>query len=191
MPSNERDLLARLKRRDDSDDWVDAWESLVNLQGGAVYGLALRMMRHREDAEDATQAAWERVLAGLATFRGDAAVSTWLFRITMNECLTRLERRHREGRNRLPDGDDHVLALVPDRAPGPDRHALSRETLVAIERALGELDYPFRAAVVLRELHGLRYEDIAEVLDIPVNTVKTRLHRARLDLQQKLEAFRS
>ena len=191
MPSNERELLARLKRRDDSDDWVDAWEALVNAHGGPVYGLALRMMRHREDAEDATQATWERVLAGLAAFRGDAAVSTWLFRIAMNECLTRLERRQREGRNHLSEGDDHVLSLVPDRTPGPERHAFGRETLVAIERALGELDAPFRAAVILRELHGLRYEDIAQVLDIPVNTVKTRLHRARLDLQQKLEAFRS
>jgi RNA polymerase sigma-70 factor (ECF subfamily) len=182
-------LLARLRHPDSAQDWLEAWETLIREHSGRVYGLARRMLRHRQDAEDATQVVWERVLSALESFRAESALSTWLFRITMNVCLTRLDsRKHAPAE---PPGEDDLLDSIADDAPDPERRALGRETRDAVERAIGELEPAFRAVILLREVEGLSYEEIARALDVPVNTVKTRLYRARLDLQQKLAAFRT
>ena len=191
MPRRPDDihLLARLRHPDGAQDWLEAWETLIREHSGRVYGLALRMLRHRQDAEDATQVVWERVLSALESFRAEAALSTWLFRITMNVCLTRLDsRKHAPAE---PPGEDNLLDSIADDAPDPERRTLGRETRDAVERAIGELEPAFRAVILLREVEGLSYEEIAQTIDVPVNTVKTRLYRARLDLQQKLAAFRS
>ena len=191
MRTNERALLARLQQRDDPQDWLDAWETLVGEYGNRLYGLSLRMLRQPQDAEDATQEVWERVLAGLRRFRGDSSMATWFYSIAMNVCLTRIDRaaRSRVVTTDDPPGDD-LLIDTPDGRPDAERCALSTEARVAIERALGELDPEFRAVILLRDREDLRYEEIAQILDIPINTVKTRIHRARLALQEKLEAFR-
>ncbi len=190
MPRRPDDihLLARLRHPDHPQDWLEAWETLIREYSGRVYGLALRMLRHRQDAEDATQVVWERVLSALQSFRGDSALSTWLFRLTMNVCLTRLDSRKHPQAD--PPGEDDLLEGLADAAPDPERRTLGRETRHAVERAIGELEPAFRAAILLREVEGLSYEVIAQALEVPVNTVKTRLYRARLELQQKLAAFR-
>jgi RNA polymerase sigma-70 factor (ECF subfamily) len=186
----DRQLIDRLRRRTDPQDWLDAWETLVGEHGGRVYGLALRTLRHRQDAEDATQAVWERALSGVERFRGESQLSTWLFRITMNVCLTRLETERRRPAAWL-GSDDDVLDWVVDDSPDPERRTLGGEARLAVERAIGQLEPPFRVTILLREVEGLSYDEIAEVLDVPINTVKTRLYRARLELQSKLAAFRS
>lgn len=191
MPRRPDDihLLARLRHPDDAQDWLEAWETLIREHGGRVYGLALRMLRHRQDAEDATQVVWERVLSALESFRAESTLSTWLYRITMNVCLTRLESpKHAPADS---PGENDLLDSLADDAPDPERRTLGREMRDAVERAIGELEPPFRAVILLREIEGLSYEEIARALDVPVNTVKTRLYRARLELQQKLAAFRS
>jgi RNA polymerase sigma-70 factor (ECF subfamily) len=180
--------VRRLRQRDDPDDWLDAWDALVTQNGGRVYGLALRMLRNREDAEDATQEVWQRALRGLERFRGEASLATWLFRITMNVCSSRLEAGSRTAIR--PEAKDDVVAGMPDPAPDPERRTAGREVREAVERALGTLEPAFRSTVILRELEGLSYDEIAEVLDTPVNTVKTRLHRARRELQAALAEFR-
>ena len=118
-------------------------------------------------------------------------LATWLYSITMNVCLTRLERGTRSKVVPMTDplGDD-LVSGAPDEPPDAERHAFSAEARIAIERALGELDHGFRAVIILRDREDLRYEEIAQILDIPINTVKTRIHRARAALQQKLGAFR-
>ena len=191
MRTDDRALLAHLRQRHDPERWRDAWEALVRQHGSRVYGLALRMLRHREDAEDATQEVWERTLTGLDRFRGDSSLATWLYSITMNVCLTRLERGTRSKVVPMTDplGDD-LVSGAPDEPPDAERHAFSAEARIAIERALGELDHGFRAVIILRDREDLRYEEIAQILDIPINTVKTRIHRARAALQEKLGAFR-
>jgi RNA polymerase sigma-70 factor, ECF subfamily len=190
MRTDERALLARLQQRDDPEDWSDAWETLVREYGDRVYGLSLRMLRHPQDAEDATQEVWERTLRGLSGFRGDSSLATWLYGITMNVCLTRIDKgtRSRVVTTDDPPGDPHFDPS--DGSPDAERCALSAEARVAIERALGELEPEFRAVILLRDREDLRYEEIAQALEIPINTVKTRIHRARLVLQEKLEAFR-
>ena len=191
MRMNERALLTRLQQRDDPQDWLDAWETLVHECGNRVYGLSLRMLRHPQDAEDATQEVWERALASLSRFRGESSLATWLYSIAMNVCLTRIDRAARSRVVTMDDplGDD-LLIDPADDGPDAERCALSAEARVAIERALGELDPGFRAVILLRDREDLRYEEIAQILGIPINTVKTRIHRARLALQEKLEAFR-
>ena len=190
MRTNERALLACLQQRDDPQDWLDAWETLVREYGDRMYGLALRMLRHPQDAEDATQEVWERTLRGLSRFRGDSSLATWLYGITMNVCLTRIDKGTRSKAVTTDDPLGHPQIESPDGSPDAERRALSAEARVAIERALGELDPGFRAVILLRDREDLRYEEIAEILGIPLNTVKTRIHRARLALQEKLEAFR-
>jgi len=190
MRTNERALLARLQQRENAEDWLDAWEMLVREYGGRVYGLALRMLRQPQDAEDATQEVWERALTGLRRFRGDSSLATWLYAIAMNVCLTRIDQGTRSKVIPTDPFGDDPHADPPDGRPDAERHTLSAEARRAIERALGELDPGFRAVILLRDNENLRYEEIAQILDIPINTVKTRIHRARLALQEKLEAFR-
>jgi RNA polymerase sigma-70 factor (ECF subfamily) len=190
MRTNERALLARLQQRDDPEAWLDAWETLVHENGDRVYGLALRMLRHPQDAEDATQEVWERALTGLSRFRRESSLATWLYSIAMNVCLTRIDRRTRSRVVTVDPLIDNPHIDPSDGSPDAERRTLSAEARVAIERALDELDPGFRAVILLRDREDLRYEEIAEILDVPLNTVKTRIHRARLVLQEKLEAFR-
>jgi RNA polymerase sigma-70 factor (ECF subfamily) len=186
---NDIHLLARLRHPDGAQDWLEAWETLIREHTGRVYGLALRMLRHRQDAEDATQVVWERVLSALESVPAESALSTWLFRITIDVCLTRLDSR--KDAPAAPSGEDELLDSIANDRPDPERRTLGRETRDALERAIGGLEPAFRAAILLREVEGLSYEEIARALDVPVNTVKTRLYRARLELLQKLAAFRS
>lgn len=191
MPRRPDDihLLARLRRPEGAQDWLEAWETLIREHSGRVYGLTLRMLRNRQDAEDATQVVWERVLSALESVRAESALTTWLFRITINVCLTRLDsRKHAPAE---PPGEDDLLDSIANDRPDPGRRTLGRETRDALERAIGGLEPAFRAAILLREVEGLSYEEIARALDVPVNTVKTRLYRARLELLQKLAALRS
>ena len=157
-----------------------------------MFGLALRTLRHRQDAEDATQAVWERALHGLRRFRA-GGVARHVAVQDHDERLFDAPPRFRARRHPVSpaDHDDDLLAgIVDERTAYPERHAHGSEARREIERALGELEPAARAAILLREFEGLRYEEIADVLDIPLNTVKTRIHRARLELQAKLKAFR-
>jgi RNA polymerase sigma-70 factor (ECF subfamily) len=174
------EFVARLRAGDRA-----AFETLVRAHQHRVYGVALRMLGDAAEAEDVAQEAFLRAHRALPGFRGEARVSTWLYAITARLCLTRLgggERRRRQ------DGEA-LLAGVVDTAPGPDR-ALERDELEeALHRAIAGLPEDRRIVVLLRDVEGLDYQEIAEILDVPIGTVRSRLHRARLDLKEKLERF--
>ncbi|HEY7139327.1 MAG TPA: sigma-70 family RNA polymerase sigma factor [Methylomirabilota bacterium] len=179
-PGDSAEFVSRLRAGDRR-----AFEELVRTHQHRVYGLALRMLGNAAEAQDVAQEAFLRAHRGLAEFRGDSRLSTWLYAIVSRLCLNRLagsERRHaRHG--------EEALARLPDAGPGPDQ-ALERDELEeALHRAIGELPEERRIVVVLRDVEGLAYEAIAEVLELPVGTVRSRLHRARLDLKEKLERF--
>jgi RNA polymerase sigma-70 factor (ECF subfamily) len=177
----------------DSAEFVDqlragdrrAFEELVRLQQHRVYGLALRMLGNAAEAQDVSQEAFLRAHRGLADFRGDARLSTWLYAIVSRLCLNRLAGTER----RLTRHGEETLVRLPDAAPGPDQTLERGELEEALHRAIVELPDERRIVVVLRDIEGLAYEEIAEVLDVPVGTVRSRLHRARLDLKEKLERF--
>ena len=173
-------FLDRLRRGDPA-----AFETLVVVHQHRVFAVALRMLGNRADAEDAAQEVFLRVHRALPGFRGDAKLSTWLYAIAARLCLSRLGEAHR----RLVRADGEALARVPDAEADPARHLEEDEREAALRRAITELSDDRRMVVVLRDLEGLPYEEIAQILGLELGTVRSRLHRARLDLKGKLERF--
>ncbi|WP_373049395.1 sigma-70 family RNA polymerase sigma factor [Vulgatibacter sp.] len=176
-------LLARARRGDER-----AFAALLRLHQDRVYDLLVRMLGDKAEAEDVTQEVFLAFHRALPRFRGESRVSTWLFRIAKNHCLNRIKYLGRRGASRqvpLEDADDPAAAEGPER---PDRTLERRRTDERVQAAIAALPEEQRLVVVLREIEGLSYEEIAEVLEQPEGTVKSRLHRARLALARSLAA---
>ena len=165
----------------------DAFATLVRLYEKRVFALAVRMCGSREDAAEAAQEAFLAAWQGLSFFRGDASFSTWLYRLTSNACVDLLRR---EGRHRSAAGpslDDEELSLdVPDTALSPQDEAERQELREAIDRGLAALSPEHREILILREMHQLSYDEIAEALSLDTGTVKSRISRARRQLRNFL-----
>jgi RNA polymerase sigma-70 factor (ECF subfamily) len=170
---------------------VAAFEPLVEKYRQRVWRLAYNILRDREDAWDVAQEAFIRAYQALPTFRGQSAFYTWLYRIVMNLAADRARSRGARGRafgtERVPEDDwDRVL---PDQNPGdeaPDAAAARREQRRKIEQALETLPEHHRRIVVLSDLEGLSYREIADTLEVPMGTVMSRLHNARKRLRDAL-----
>lgn len=162
-----------------------AFEELVTMYQHRVFGVALRMLGNAAEAQDAAQEAFLRAHRGLAGFRGDAKLSTWLYAITSRLCLNRLA----SGERRLVRHGEETLLRLADEGRRPDAVLERSELEAALHRAIAELPEERRIVVVLRDLEGLSYEEIAKVLDLELGTVRSRLHRGRADLKDKLERF--
>jgi RNA polymerase sigma-70 factor (ECF subfamily) len=175
---DERELVARHQRGE-----PHAFEELVIVYQHRVYGVALRMLGRRADAEDVAQEAFLRAYRAVGEFRGDAKLSTWLYAITTRLCLNRLASPAHQ-RTRL---DDELLSRVADDTGDVAAHVERREREAAVHAAIAELDDDRRVVLVLADLEGLAYEEIAEALGVPIGTVRSRLHRARMDLKTRLE----
>jgi len=169
-PSDESLLAAHL-RGDPS-----AFGTLVTRHERRIYGLCLRILGNREDAEDATQEAFLAALRKAATFRRAAAFSTWLYRIAVNAATDQARRR---GRSRATTLDPEDAGVAAD--PGMDLGE-AVTTAVAVQTALAKVPAEFRVAVVLCDLYRVPYADAAQVLEIPVGTVKSRVFRGRAAL---------
>lgn len=173
-------MLERLRSGDAS-----AFEDFVSAYQHRVFAVAYRMLGNYAEAEEAAQEVFLRVYRSIGEFRGEAQLSTWLYTITSRLCLNRLasgERRMARARE-----DDATLANLP--GPGVDAalELEQREQQAALERAISELPDERRVIVILRDVQGLSYEEIATALDLSLGTVRSRLHRARLELKEKLE----
>jgi RNA polymerase sigma-70 factor (ECF subfamily) len=173
-------FVARLRRGDER-----AFEDLVRTHQHRLFGVALRMLGNPAEAEEAAQEAFVRAHGALRDFRGDARLATWLYAIVSRVCLTRLAAGERRA---VRYGEEGLLRLAHP-GEGPDRAAEHGELEAALHRAIAELPEERRLVVVLRDLEGLAYEDIAQVLGVELGTVRSRLHRARMDLKDKLERF--
>ena len=173
---------AELVRRFLAGD-AQAFTELVTRHERRVYSLCLRVLGNAEDAADATQDTLLSVVRKLEGFRGDAAFTTWLHRVAMNVCYDHLRRAQR--RPVLHRVLDDELPAHEAGPPVPD-HAdtIADEHLVAA--ALAEVPEDFRIAIVLADMQDLPYEEIAKVLDLPLGTVKSRVHRGRLALARVL-----
>lgn len=167
---NEQELLSACRRGDEA-----AFETLVHLHENKVYTLCRRMCGNEDDALEASQDAFLAAWRGLPSFRGDAAFSTWLYRLASNACIDVLRRR-RESLS-LDDAD---LALNPaDPSPTPEQAAERAETRALVREGLAQLPEDYRQALVLRELQGMSYAEIADSLGVELGTVKSRISRAR------------
>lgn len=172
------DLAAQAAYRD-----PEAFEAVYRRYGDMVYGLAWRMSGDATLAEDLSQEVFLRVFRHMASFRGRASLKTWIYRIALNCCRTRLGRRGRRQRHFEDIGEDG-LERHPDPAPGPDGHTLDRERRRRLAGLLARVPFVFREAVVLRDIQGLAYEEIASVLGVRIGTVRSRIARGRKALHE-------
>ncbi|HEU5319359.1 MAG TPA: sigma-70 family RNA polymerase sigma factor, partial [Methylomirabilota bacterium] len=170
---------------------VAAFEPLVEKYRQRVWRLASNVLRDREEAWDVAQEAFVRAWQALPSFRGQSAFYTWLFRIVMTVAADRGRARAARGRafgtERVPEEDwDRVLVGQPAGVDAPDEAATRQETRARIGRALATLSQQHRTIIMLSDLEGLSYREIADVLDIPMGTVMSRLHNARKRLRDAL-----
>jgi RNA polymerase sigma-70 factor, ECF subfamily len=178
--AGEAALLARLKNGD-----ARAFEELVISHQHRVFGVALRMLGNAAEAEEVAQEAFLRAHRAIGSFRGEAKLSTWLYGIASRLCLNRLAG----GERRLVRGGEAELERLADSGADPAADLDRSEVEQALHRAIAELPEERRIVVVLRDLEGLSYEEIAAALELELGTVRSRLHRARMDLKDKLERF--
>ena len=161
------------------------FERVVEENADFVYNVALRMMGNPEEAEDVAQDAFLSAYRAYDRFRGESRASTWLYRVTVNAALMRL-RKTKPARDLTQTGLDDIE--VADWTASPHDEAVNAELREALTGGLKQLEPSLRAAVVLRDVQGLSSTEAAEVLDISVPALKSRLHRARVLLRQHLSS---
>ena len=188
-PSLEQQFIERLKRSDPA-----AFETLVKERSGEIYGLLYRLTENTEEARDLTQETFLRAFQSIGQFRGDSDLRTWIYRIAINQARNRWRwwrRRHRDSTVSIDasesPGNAAVVARLTDRNRDPEHDALAHERERMLRKALSGLKRVYREAVVMRDIEGFAYEEIAIALDISVGTVKSRLARGRQELRRKLE----
>ena len=163
----------------------DAFEILVNDQSRVVYNLALRMLGNEEDAWDVSQDAFLKAYTNLSGFRGDCKFSSWLYKLTTNLCLDFIRKRNRHKTVPLvyedEDGDSEYLE-IPDETFSPETQTEQKQLRESVRSGLSQLPEQQREILVLREIGGLRYDEISQQLNIEEGTVKSRIFRARKKL---------
>ncbi|MFQ7241703.1 RNA polymerase sigma factor [Agathobaculum sp.] len=176
---DDKHILARARRGE-----LDAFEELVRQYEKRVYAVALRSSGSPEDAADITQEVFLRAWRSIESFRGDSGFSTWLFRITMNLCVDHARHKNAQPQTQpLVVGEEDAERPIPDTAPTPEEHLENSELGRELAAALDEVSEEHRRIVLLRDVSGLSYTEIAEVLEISEGTVKSRLSRARIALR--------
>jgi RNA polymerase sigma-70 factor (ECF subfamily) len=186
-PESDLQLVARLQKGDKS-----AFREIVRRHQDKVYRLALRLTRDEARAQDAMQDAFLQVYRKIEQFQENSAFTTWLYRITVNAALMRLrsEKRHRatsleEASPRYTEQGE-IAEPVDDWSTAVDEDAGNRELAQHAQVAIDQLPDTYKSVFVLRELEDMSTEDVAQILELTVPTVKTRLHRARLALRKAL-----
>ena len=167
----------------------------LRVRSGEIYGLLLRLTENSEEARDLTQETFLRAFQSIGRFRGDANLKTWLYRIAVNQARNRWRwwrRRKRDLTVSLDATGEHReqplgATLRNNNAADPEQEMLTREREGQLRRALLGLRRSYREAVILRDIEGFSYEEIADTLQISIGTVKSRISRGRLELRRELE----
>ncbi len=191
LSAEECVFVARLKANED-----EAYDELVRIYSASMFHVAYRMLGDTAEASDVVQEIFLKVFRNIGGFKGEAALKTWVFKIAFSEILNRLrwwKRRHRFATVSLDDdpggnGNGHCIA---DSGPSPEQVLQSKEQEAAIQQALGRISSDHRSIIVLRDIEGFSYNEIADVLGVSIGTVKSRLARARSDLKKSLARYLS
>jgi RNA polymerase sigma-70 factor, ECF subfamily len=187
----EDQFLEKLRRGD-----AMAYERLVAEHSGDVYALLHRLTADVEEARDLTQETFLRAYQSIDRFRGDASLKTWIYRIAINQARNRWRwwrRRKREVTVSLDATDNHreqpplAATLASKNSPSPEQETLAHEREGHLREALDGLRHSYREAVILRDVEGFSYEEIAQMLQISIGTVKSRISRGRVELRRQLE----
>jgi len=198
LPPPDSLLVERAQQNDDG-----AFAELVRRHERRVYNICYRMLGSEEEASEALQDAFLRAYQFIKKFKGKSSFYTWLYRIATNVCLTRLRKRKTalidsfekdevsgELRRRKPIFlSTDVLGDIPDASQNPERLVRQKELREALNQAVEELPTDFRSVVVLRDFEGLSNREVSKVLNLSVPAVKSRLHRGRLFLRNRLERY--
>jgi len=189
VPSEDQ-FIERLRRGD-----ALSYERLVAEHSGDIYALLYRLTSDAEEARDLTQETFLRAFQSIDRFRGDASLKTWIYRIAINQARNRWRwwrRRKRDVTVSLNATDEHrerplAGTLPSENSPNPEQETLARERETQLRTALDGLRQSYREAVILRDVEGFSYEEIAQTLQISIGTVKSRISRGRSELRRELE----
>ena len=192
--TRDRQLIARLQTGDE-----EAVKELAERYSHRIFQMALRHMKNRQDAEEVTQDVLMKVCRKIGRFRGDAALSSWIYRITFNTAMSRLrghraeraaeQERDRAQAARRPGEERPVLRQQVDWSRMPDEELLRSQMRDVVTAALAEIPEIYRVPVVLRDIEGLSTEEASTRLNLKDQTLKSRLHRGRLMLRGRLQMF--
>jgi RNA polymerase sigma-70 factor (ECF subfamily) len=191
----DRRLVRRLKEGDER-----AFQELVQTYQNRIFGLMLRMINNRQEAEDLAQEVFIIVHRAIGTYRGEGRFYTWLYRIASNTCKNRI--KYLKSRNfhrsveiedspqaQLPAADGGAIVTFQSQVPGPEATVEGKRMEVIVQRELGALDPEHRLLIVLRDVQGLSYQDIIRITGLQEGTLKSRLHRARVALKERLAPY--
>ena len=188
-PTAEAEFIERLKRGE-----AAAFETLVSERSGEIYGLLFRMTENSEEARDLTQETFLRAFQNIGRFRGEADLRTWIYRIAINQARNRWRwwrRRRRDSTVSLDatqgQSNQTLIATLAESSENPEEKTLAHERESALRTALQKVGRAYRETVILRDIEGFTYEEIATTLEINVGTVKSRLARGRQELRERLE----
>jgi RNA polymerase sigma-70 factor (ECF subfamily) len=188
--ASEARFIERLRARDER-----AFNQLVKQYESRVFGLLLRLIGRRDEAEDLAQEVFVQVFKAIGGFRGEAKLSTWIFRIAVNLSKNRtkyLARRRADSQDHFDGvGDDVAMQGAKDVTMAviarPDELLSGVELEAIVERSIAELDAEFREVLILRDVEDMTYEEIGEITGLADGTVKSRIHRARIQLKEAVE----
>ena len=193
MKSRNADESALIHRFQQGDQ--AAAEAIFRLYHPMVHALAARMLGDHAEVEDAVQEAFIRAFRGLKNFRGESSLKTWLYRVATNVCLTYAERLKRQQPLESldeplgEDGAETKGSKIQSSAPLPEETLLGSELEAKIRSALDKLSPEFRTVLILRDIEGLSYEEVAESTGVNLGTVKSRLARARMQAVRWLKEY--
>jgi RNA polymerase sigma-70 factor (ECF subfamily) len=188
-PTAEAEFIERLKRGE-----AAAFEKLVSERSGEIYGLLFRLTENSEEARDLTQETFLRAFQNIGRFRGEADLRTWIYRIAINQAQNRRRwwrRRRRDSTVSLDatqgQSNQTLIATLAETSENPEEKTLAHEREAALRSALQKVGRAYRETIILRDIEGFTYEEIATTLEINVGTVKSRLARGRQELRKRLE----
>lgn len=188
LPWSEQEAELATELRSGSEA---AFDWLVTHYHGPVYGLVRGVLCDPSEAADVTQEVFLKAFRGIREFRGGSSLKTWLYRIAVREALNHRRWAWRHLRQQIfiddPGAEDHACFELEDSGPSPFEVLASRELQQVVQHALNGVAEVFRAAVILRDLEGMSYEEVSEVLGVSVGTVKSRILRGRRALREVLE----
>ena len=171
---------------------MESFEEILYRYQSIIYNISYRFAGSSEDAEDMTQEVFIKIFRNINSFQFKSKLSTWIYRVTTNTCLDIVKRKKDNMTafsldDNLEDGEGKLLSSeIADSRPTPDKQAEQHEIKNAVNKAISQLPEDYRAVVILRDIHGLPYDDIAEIVDCSVGTVKSRISRGRRKLREIL-----
>lgn len=186
--SSDTRLVARAKEGDD-----DAFSLLVRRYQNRVFSMVFRIVNIPEETEDLAQEVFVTLYRSLRNFRGECAFSTWLYRITVNHCKNRLKFLQRRNFHRAQELDEtpekDYQSNVSMALADPEQQLMGRQMQEIVQMCLSDLDEDYRIVLVLRDIENMSYDAISEITGLALGTVKSRLHRSRCALKEKMEPY--